>query len=569
MARKSRKNVPINVSVPSGNLTSQAVMELDKETKPYQVAVYARLSHESEANRERDTVETQISYIKNYVAEQPDMVVVDIYADVSVSGTTFERPEFERMMQDIRAGRVNTVITRDLSRLGRNYVESGNYIERVFPFLDVRFIAITDDFDTARPGTDLSMPLKNIVNEYYSKDLSEKVSTGKRAIWLKGEFCEFLVPYGYRKENKHLVVNEETRENVVHIFEWFLEGRGYNEIARMLEEGGNLSPQKYRLMESGKEEAAQKAKGWTGDRVKKILGEEYYIGNSVHGRQRRALETGRKNILTPPETWVRIENTHEPIIDKDTFYKVQEEIKRRTEKNRKKCQPRVDLPTPPENKFKRKIYCAECGKTFTKRRWYKDKFYYTCRSHHSFREVCQNSSNIFLSDMESNVFEVIRQHMTLCVDKLSLIRKLNGSPNSVKQYEIYAKEIARLQKEQRRIAAKKNGLYEDYREQLISAEELCQYKAEYEKQEEAVRTQIAEIKSRQCYYEKNFHMDKEWEEIVDRYFRKRKLSQDMVDAFVDRIIVHSNSEIEVRLIYDDMLTELLEISAEVEASHGE
>ncbi|MDO5147652.1 MAG: recombinase family protein, partial [Eubacteriales bacterium] len=282
MARKSRKNVPVNVSVPSGNLTSQAVMELDKETKPYQVAVYARLSHESEANRERDTVETQISYIKNYVAEQPDMVVVDIYADVSVSGTTFERPEFERMMQDIRAGRVNTVITRDLSRLGRNYVESGNYIERVFPFLDVRFIAITDDFDTARPGTDLSMPLKNIVNEYYSKDLSEKVSTGKRAIWLKGEFCEFLVPYGYRKENKHLVVNEETRENVVHIFEWFLEGRGYNEIARMLEEGGNLSPQKYRLMESGKEEAAQKAKGWTGDRVKKILGEEYYIGNSVH-----------------------------------------------------------------------------------------------------------------------------------------------------------------------------------------------------------------------------------------------------------------------------------------------
>ena len=171
--------------------------------------------------------------------------------------------------------------------------------------------------------------------------------------------------------------------------------------------------------------------------------------------------------------------------------------------------------------------------------------------------------------MESNVFEVIRQHMTLCVDKLSLIRKLNGSPNSVKQYEIYAKETARLQKEQRRIAAKKNGLYEDYREQLISAEELCQYKAEYEKQEEAVRTQIAEIKSRQCYYEKNFHMDKEWEEIVDRYFRKRKLSQDMVDAFVDRIIVHSNSEIEVRLIYDDMLTELLEISAEVEASHGE
>lgn len=120
-----------------------------------------------------------------------------MYADISVTGTTFERPEFDRMIQDIRAGKINTVITRDLSRLGRNYVEAGNYIERVFPFLDVRYIAITYDFDTARPGTDLSVPLKNIVNEYYSKDLSKKVETGKHSIWAQGGFSEGTPPYGY------------------------------------------------------------------------------------------------------------------------------------------------------------------------------------------------------------------------------------------------------------------------------------------------------------------------------------------------------------------------------------
>lgn len=114
-----------------------------------------------------------VSYIREFINGQDDMVEVCVYADISVTGTTFERPEFDRMIQDIRAGKINTVITRDLSRLGRNYVEAGNYIERVFPFLDVRYIAITDDFDTARPGTDLSVPLKNIVNEYYSKDLSK------------------------------------------------------------------------------------------------------------------------------------------------------------------------------------------------------------------------------------------------------------------------------------------------------------------------------------------------------------------------------------------------------------
>ena len=172
MARKSRKNMPVAVAEPTDNLTAKAVLSMDKEAKPYQVGIYARLSFESEANKERDTVDTQIAYIREFINGQDDMVEVCVYADISVTGTTFERPEFDRMIQDIRAGKINTVITRDLSRLGRNYVEAGNYIERVFPFLDVRYIAITDDFDTARPGTDLSVPLKNIVNEYYSTVLS-------------------------------------------------------------------------------------------------------------------------------------------------------------------------------------------------------------------------------------------------------------------------------------------------------------------------------------------------------------------------------------------------------------
>lgn len=189
--------MPVAVAEPTDNLTAKAVLSMDKEAKPYQVGIYARLSFESEANKERDTVDTQIAYIREFINSQDDMVEVEVYADISVTGTTFERPEFDRMIQDIRAGRINTVITRDLSRLGRNYVEAGNYIERVFPFLDVRYIAITDDFDTARPGTDLSVPLKNIVNEYYSKDLSKKVETGKHSIWAQGGFSEGTPPYGY------------------------------------------------------------------------------------------------------------------------------------------------------------------------------------------------------------------------------------------------------------------------------------------------------------------------------------------------------------------------------------
>ena len=226
MARKSRKNMPVAVAEPTDNLTAKAVLSMDKEAKPYQVGIYARLSFESEANKERDTVDTQIAYIREFINSQDDMVEVEVYADISVTGTTFERPEFDRMIQDIRAGRINTVITRDLSRLGRNYVEAGNYIERVFPFLDVRYIAITDDFDTARPGTDLSVPLKNIVNEYYSKDLSKKVETGKHSIWAQGGFSEGTPPYGYYRAtdgSRKLLIDEEVSDNVVRIFNIFLD----------------------------------------------------------------------------------------------------------------------------------------------------------------------------------------------------------------------------------------------------------------------------------------------------------------------------------------------------------
>lgn len=233
------------------------------------------------------------------------------------------------MIHDIRAGKINTVITRDLSRLGRNYVEAGNYIERVFPFLDVRYIAITDDFDTARPGTDLSVPFKNIVNEYYSKDLSKKVETGKHSIWAQGGFSEGTPPYGYYRAtdgSRKLLIDEEVSDNVVRIFNMFLDGKGYAGIAKTLQYEGILSPPKYRFYKSGKIELAEKAREWHYSHVKEILQGEYYIGNIVHGKQRKALDTGRKNVKTDASTWQRIENVHEPIIDKDTFYKTRERI---------------------------------------------------------------------------------------------------------------------------------------------------------------------------------------------------------------------------------------------------
>ena len=568
MARKSRKNMPAAAG-PSGNLTEQAVMDLGQDVKPYRAAVYARLSFESEANKERDTVETQIAYIRDFIEGQDDMVEAGVYADVSVTGTTFDRPEFDRMMQDIRAGEINTVITRDLSRLGRNYVEAGNYIERVFPFLDVRYIAITDDFDSARQGEDLSIPLKNIVKEYYSKDISKKVKTGKVAIWKQGGFSEGTPPYGYMRADdgsRRLVIDTEVSGIVVRIYQMFLDGMGYAPIARELQKEGILSPPKYRFTKKGDMANAGKSREWHPSHVEEILTGEYYIGNAVHGKQTKCLATGRKNVHTSPEQWVRTEGVHEPLVDKAVYEKVQQRIEAVRKETLKRINSRPDLPKSPENKLVGKVFCADCGFHMHLKRHCRQasRFQYECsrRQKKKFHEHINRAKKVSVEDAERMVLDVIRKHMELCIDKVRLVQNLNRRKENVLQYNIYRKEIDRLRKEEKRINAVKSGLYEDYKDGLVTAEELCQYQKEYEDRIKHMEEQITELLIRQRGYDKNFHLDEDWEQTVQKYFRRRKLTQEMVDAFVDKIFFQSDGNLEIHLKYDDFLKQLIATAEE-------
>ena len=569
MARKSRKNMPAGTAELSGNLTAQAVMDLGQDVKPYRAAVYARLSFESEANKERDTVETQIAYIRNFIDGQDDMVEAGVYADVSVTGTTFARPEFDRMMQDIRSGKINTVITRDLSRLGRNYVEAGNYIERVFPFLDVRYIAITDGFDSAVQGADLSVPLKNIVNEYYSKDISKKVKTGKVAIWKQGGFSEGTPPYGYMRADdgsRRLIPDMEVSGNVVRIYQMFLDGMGYTQIAARMQEEGILSPPKYRFTKKGDTANADKSRDWHYAHVKEILTGEYYIGNEVHGKQTKCLATGRKNIHTPPEQWVRLEGVHEPLVSREMFEKVQQRVETVRRDTIKKTGRDRELPKSPENKLAGKVFCAECGSRMQLKRHYRQRslFRYECgrRGKKKAHDRIGARKKLQVEETEQAVFDVIHKHMALCIDTVRLVQDLNRRKENRDQFDVYRKEIGRLQKEEKRISANKGSLYEDYRDGLVTAEELCQYQKEYENQTRTIQEQIAELFRRQRFYEKNFHLDMDWEQVVQKHFRRRKLTKEMADAFVEKIYFHSDGNLEIHLKYDDFIEQLTEIAEE-------
>ena len=566
MARKSRKNLATAMAEPTDSLMAQTAGRLKCEVKSYRAAIYARLSYETEENRERDTVETQIAYLKSFIDRQEDMELADIYADVSFSGTNFERPEFERMMRDIRAGKIDTVITKDLSRLGRNYIDSGTYIERIFPLFHVRYIAVNDDFDTNREGMDLTMPLKNIINEWYARDLSNKMHASYQTMWKNGEYAYGHPPYGYKKDAtvRKLIVDGETAPIVKRIFEMYLAGITYSEIARELQQEGIVSPPKYRYLGQGNREKAEKARNWYHLHIKTILTNRHYAGDSVHATREGGFNNPDKDRRVSEENWLIIPDTHEPLVSREVFEEVQKKIKMRVE-NLHAHNAALEHEKIPENFFPGKCICACCRKNIgvVRSNTGSNYFYYRCTTtmfnHHM---KCAAHGRMKYRQLHDTVFQVIKSHMKLCLEKTEQTRERNRSSYSVRQYRFYAGEIAKVQSSICKIKSRERGLYEDYKDGIITSEEYLQYQKSYRQQVADLEQSAEELLERQGYYQKDFLPDKEWVAAVKKFMGKRKLTKEMADAFVEKIVLDKEGNVEITLKYDDFLKELLQTAGE-------
>ena len=550
MARKSRKNVILqeNTALP------------DKEKKVlFKAGLYARLSHEKEENIERGTIETQMELMKNYVKDHEDIVIEEEYYDASFTGTNFERPDFKRMLEDAKTGRINCIIVKDLSRLGRNYVEMGNYIERVFPFLNVRFIAVTDDFDSFRPGTDLMMPLKNIVNEFYAKDISKKVSTAHRRKWTTDEYMCGFAPYGYLKsktEKNRIVVDEATAENVRLIYKLFLEGKGYTPIAKYLNEQGIMSPLMY-LKSLGYQQNVKTNGVWTKTTVKSILTNQAYIGSAVHGKVVIEKYNNIPLHATDPSEWVIVENTHEPLVDKETFEKAQERVEEISDAYFAK--EFTKHPPNEKNLLKGKIVCGDCGKGMRLSPRTTKSYVYFCGTFSDGVNPACSRHRIDQEDVNKAVFAQISNHMRCCIDALSVIRELNARSSGLKKYDVYEKAITRQRRELEKVNRKFSELYGDYSEHLINESEYLTLKQQYLLKSEALKKEIDNLLVSQNLYSKNYKIDEDWENLINKYLKCRKLNKELADAFVDKVQVFEDGRISVNLIYDDCLEELLQI----------
>lgn len=555
MARKSRKKLLDN----AGNMEQKAPeTSVKNKNACYKAGLYARLSEESEANRERATIETQMGLLRRFAADSDDIVVEKEYFDISYSGTNFNRPGFEEMVQDMRKGIINCIIVKDLSRLGRDYIETGNYIERVFPFFNVRFIAVTDGYDSNKSGEELLVPLKNMVNEMYSKDLSKKVKTAFETMRKNGEYPAGSVPYGYQRVNRHLLPDDEAKDTVKEIFGLFLNGSKINRIVKHLS-AKTVNPRAYKYLKSGNAIPEGFYTGWNIQTVHGILENAVYTGASIWNKSKKV---NGKRVKLPEKEWTVIENTHEALVSREDFNKVQEMLKKKASDFHASCVH----DHAQYNLFGKKIICGDCGKTMGFRVEYlkngSNKKIYRCSTYLNGNSAGCTSHKISACEVENAVFQTVHKHMELCISEEDMVKRMNARTESQQKYNLYGKEADKIRRGLQKTAEIKAGIFEDYKEHLIDEEQYIQISKNYADKMKGLEYRLEEMLKAQTSYSKSYHIDTDWKTVVEKYLKKRKLTKEMVGAFVESVTVHEGGRLEIHLVYDNMLKELLALSAE-------
>lgn len=487
-----------------------------KESRHFYAAMYLRLSREDSGvgttadtgsagnaeatfRAESNSIGSQRELIRSFIREQEDIELFDCYADDNYSGSNFERPEFKRMISDITAGRVNCVIVKDLSRFGRDYIETGRYLDQVFPALGVRFIALTDRYDSfsADAGErNIVLPVKNFINDSYCRDISTKVKSQLAIKRRKGECLAAFAVYGYRKsaeDRNRLLVDDYAAGIVRRIFAWKIEGMAVSAIAEKLNGLHILSPKEYKkslgLNYRGGFTRGSDSR-WSSPSVRRILTNEVYLGHLVQGRTERVNYKAKKCVEKPKEEWIRVENTHEPIISADDFTIVQNLLKAdgRISPEKKEISPFMGL-----------LFCGDCREQMVRRvNRYKgtEKIYYICSTKNR-GEGCSRHS-IEETVLKELTGTAIRRYANDFLDQEQLFAQAKEREANLQAVISYNKEIARLKKEQDKYYSLCAGLYEDLGTGVITREEFERLHGEFqrkakslsaseEKQEQLVR----------------------------------------------------------------------------------
>lgn len=565
MARKSRKNV--NQKIDTSIVTASYTM----------TGIYVRLSIENSGkDDDGDSIENQTSICKEYVEEHPDLKLYDIYEDNGKKGTNFDRPEFNRLMDDVRAGKVKCVLVKDLSRFGRDYIEAGEYLEKIFPFLGVRFISITDGYDSLTAGDAegaLMIPLKNMINDVYAKDISRKIITSFRARQEKGEYLPAFPPYGYVKSKTKAYryeVDEDVAPYVRMIFEWKAAGVSHSEICKRLNDMGAVTPAR-RKVELGIWHAEKyKHTIWHGRTIIDIMKNATYTGTLVYGRMPKSLYQGIKCHRAKPDEWRCIPDAHEAIVSQELFDKVQKIFDERSARMQKKWAESKQVRDKIVNLFVKRIYCGDCGKRmrFVKgNNALRDKnFYYTnyvCGGYldSGYRNCTRHS--IRYQDVADAVFAAMQVQMEYALNQEKMMQKLRGTAKERNLIDQYVAKVNYLTQELKKLNSRREGLFESFAEGILDEADYQYAKKSYDEEYASLEKQLSEAKSRKKELDGVLTANNEWLQAMHKVEDAMELDQDLVNALVKKVLIYEDNRVEVEFkfreqkdVFDRILGEM-------------
>lgn len=509
-------------------------MKLQKILNLFNVAIYIRLSREDGDKEESDSVGNQRKLLTEYVAKKEEFILYDVYVDDGYSGTNFNRPSFQRMIADIEGGKVNCVIVKDLSRFGRDYIDTGRYLERYFPELGVRFISVTDSIDSMKQAYDMLLPIKNIFNEQYARDISKKIQATVKSKQKAGEFIGAFTSYGYKKspvDKNKLVIDDYAADVVRRIFSLYIQGYGKQKIAKLLNAEGILCPAEYKKVNGENYKNCNRLESttyWSYSTINSILHREMYVGNMVQGTKHQRMRSKQKKM--PKEEWIIVENTHEPLIDKATWEKAQFLLQKRTRE--------LDLETN-KNIFAGFVKCGDCSRAMAKNMWRRadgSKTYslYCGTYKRNGKQYC-TPHTLPMAVLEEIVLGDLKVIARSVDDLKELVQSQSFTASKVKR--IADTELSKIKVELERVKRLKKSIYEDYREELISKEEFLSYREDYLKKEELYSKQIETLEEKK--------KDNATEDVFETPWLKRLLELKDIEALDRDIVVEMISEIKV------------------------
>ena len=571
MARGSRRDkIAALFTTPDQEKAKNTAVE-----KMYRVGIYVRLSVENGGlGEDSESLNNQEQLLVDYVSGVPDLKLVKIYRDNGETGTEFNRPGFDMMMNDLRKGFINCIVVKDLSRFGRNYIETGEYIEKIFPFMGTRFISVLEHFDNTDPNAsnkELYVSLKNLMNEAYAKDKSMRICSAFEVKKRAGEFNVKNAPFGYKlsgNKKRPYLIDEPAASIVREIFELRLKGDSIRSIMQLMDEK-YPTPRQY-LYEKGVLHQCRENSHWDITAIIRILNNRTYLGHMLSGKTVSRLYQGKKKAYISENQWEVVENVNEPIISREVFDAVQKLMQAEGDRRRSF----LGKSKNPENIFKGLIFCRECGRfmyrgrtkiTATNIAWY-----FGCSGYRNHKDrACSHMRTIREEKLKDAVLTFIKNQVKLADELMVRIKSFNDGVQSSNQSNDSHLQAQDFQKQLDKLDLLLRSSFESYISGVISEEDYLFNKSKYETEIKSCKESLDSMSVSEKAIDVEGVRRNPYIVSLKKFSRARALTREMCIALIDRIEIDEENAITIYPKYRDEFSALYEMIEERERKENE